>query len=246
MAKSSVIAEPEAIVSEIENHGLKLWPGRAILAVTTVIFIALLAVGYIWFVRPGKPSTDKIAARLKVQGLGLYREREYTAAAKKLDRYMVSRPGDWRTREILADAYWQTGDGRQAGVELKIISLQAPASADRFYRLGLLAGQFGRDKEAVLSLTKAVKMSPKSLTFHVELAKALAKIKEYDPAIVELDEAIKLLPANDLYAAVLFAETGDIFSQKGDVEKAKEAYRRGLAIEPGNAYLQAQLAKVGG
>ena len=95
-------------------------------------------------------------------------------------------------------------------------------------------------------MRKSVDLKPKSLLARVELAKVLAKSKQFDQSIAQWQEAVKLLPEKDLYAAIIYAELGDVLLSKGDTEKAKEAYRRGLEIEPGNVYLQAQVAATGG
>lgn len=219
---------------------------KAGVAVLAVGLIALLAAGYLGLFSTGGQKDKAAARRLKLEGQKLYQDRKYDRAAGLLDRYLASSPKDWRTRELLSRAYWQAGDSRRAFAQLKIVDRATSPDGDRLYRLGLLADQLGEMDESVAWLKKAVALKPDSMLFRIELAKSLTKLKDYDEAVVQWWEAISRLPENDLYSAVIYAELGDLLRLKGDVEQAKEAYRRGLEIEPGNAYLQAQIAAAGG
>jgi len=246
MARGSAAAGSEAVVNETSERRPKLWPGGAILAFMAGGLIVLLAAGYFWFLIPAGTKTGAATRRLKLEGQALYRAKKYDSAAKFFSRYLRAAPKDRRIRELLAQIYWQIGDGRRAFAELSIVNRRAAPEASRCYRLGLLADQLGKKDEAVVFLRQAVELKPKSLLYRIELAKSLAKQKHYDEAEAQWREALDRLPAQDLYAAVIYAELGDVLRLKGDIEKAKEAYRRGLEIEPGNIYLQAQIAGVGG
>ena len=219
---------------------------KPILVILAGGLIVILAAGYLAFFRSAKTSTLATAGRLKLQGQRLYQAKKYDRAADLLNRYVELSPKDWHTREQLAGIYWRIGDGRQAFAQLNIVNRATVPNGDRFYRLGLLADQLGKRDESVALLKKAVALKPGSMLFRVELAKSLTKLKDYDEAVVQWQEAIDRLPEKDLYAAVIYAELGDALRLKGDLEKAKEAYRRGLEIEPGNVYLQAQIAGAGG
>lgn len=233
MAQGSLVAERET-------------PLRAILVLIAGGLIVLLTAGYFWLSAPPKATLSPAVARLKAQGLSLYQEKKYDQAAGRLSRYVKSAPKDWRTREVLAEIYWQIGDGQRAFAELTAVDRAGRPDGDRLYRLGLLAGQLGKETAAVDYLRGAVELKPQSMLARVELAKVLAKNERYDESITQWQEAIKLLPEKDLYAAIIYAELGDVLRLKGDTEKAKEAYHRGLEIEPGNVYLQAQVAATGG
>ncbi|MDP1808328.1 MAG: tetratricopeptide repeat protein [Actinomycetota bacterium] len=246
MARSSVVTESEAVVSRTHKKKYRPWPSRAILVFLAGGLIVLLAVGYLGFFGSTETKTKAAAGRLKLQGQRLYRAKKYDQAADFLNRYLGLAPKDQRTRELLAQIYWQIGDGWRAFAELNIVNRSSAPNGDRFYRLGLLADQMGKRDESVVFLKKAVALKPESMLFRVELAKSLTKLEHYDEAVVQWQEAIDRLPDKDLYAAVIYAELGDVLRLKGDIEKAKEAYRRGLEIEPGNVYLQAQIAGAGG
>ncbi len=233
MAQGSLVAERET-------------PLRSVLLLIAGIFIVLLVSGYLWLFTPPKKSISPAVARLKTQGLALYREKKYEQAVGRLSRYAKAAPKDWQVREALAQVYWQLGDGERALAELSAVDTLVKPDGDRLYRMGLIAGQLGREGAAVNYLRRSLKLKPKSMLVRVELAKLFAKSERFDESIALWQEAIELLPQKDLYAAVLYAELGDVQRLKGDSEKAKEAYRRGLEIEPGNAYLQAQVAATGG
>jgi len=233
MAQGMLVAERET-------------PFRAIIICIAGGLIVLFASGYFWLSSPPKAALSPAVKRLRVQGLSLYEERKYGQAAARLSRYAKAVPSDWLVRDALAEAYWQTGDGQRAFVELTAVDRAKSPNGDRLYRLGLLADQLGKEVAAMSYLRESVRLKPKSMLARVELAKVLAKNERYDESIVHWQAAIKLLPERDLYAAIIYAELGDVLSNKGDSEKAKEAYRRGLDIEPGNVYLQARVAGTGG
>lgn len=241
-------SKPETIVKRAKGKNHKPRQSR-VAPIAPILFacgLILLSVFSVSYFGAGKSKTEAPPAKLKAQGEQLYAAGRYNRAARSLARYLKLVPDDKQTRELLSRIYWQIGDERRAFAELSAVNKSSSANGDRLYRLGLLAGQLKKKDEAVRHLRKAVDLKPNSLLFRVELAKELTKTKHYDEAVAQWQEAIYRLPEKDLYSAVIYAELGDTLRLKGDIEKAKEAYRRGLEIEPGNIYLQAQIADAGG
>lgn len=224
----------------------KARPRRVFLVFVAISLVILVSAAYfLWFGSSiNAPTQD--ASQLRLKAKNFYQAKKYAKASKIFERYIALKPRDWRVRELLADTYWRIGDTDKAFNELKMADKLAGSKADRQYKLGLLAQLVDEDSEAVTYLLKSVRSRPESLLFRVELAKIYVKTEEFDKAINEWQAAIALLPQKDIYSAVIFAELGDTFQRQGESDKAKEAYRQGLEIEPNNLYLKAQTAKIGG
>ncbi len=220
-------------------------PRKVFLIFAAIGLVFLVSAAYFLWLGPLTNAPTQDAVELRRNGANLYRAKKYVRASKYFERYIDLKPRDWRARELLADIYWRIGDTGQAFNELKLADNLAGSKADRLYKLGLLAQLVDEDAEAVTYLLKSVQSRPKSMLFRVELAKAYVKTGQFDKAINEWQAAIALLPEKDIYSAVIFAELGDTFQSAGEKDKAKEAYRLGLEIEPANLYLKAQTAKIG-
>ena len=64
---------------------------------------------------------------------------------------------------------------------------------------------------------------------------------EFEPALEDYSKAIALYPE----FAVAFANRGDVYSKKGDKERAIAEYRRALVLEPGNGIALNGLKQLG-
>jgi tetratricopeptide (TPR) repeat protein len=230
--------------SRKRKQKLPSWPSRAIIIFGLLALALPVVLAYAFLLPKKGPEPQAVAAKLMTQSTALYEEGKLDKAAVKLRDYVQLKPNDWRARERLVEIDWQLGDAEAAFIELKKVSDAAPLDADRFYRLGLLAGQVDKPAESADYLARAVELNPESVLFAAESAKALARLQRYDEAISRWNEALALVSRTDPYAATIFAEIGDVLIEKGEIDPAKETYRLGLEIEPGNLYLQAQLGKV--
>src|SRR5579863_9838096 len=86
----------------------------------------------------------------------------------------------------------------------------------------------GNFTEARRLLRQAVQQDPKdgSLWFH--LGVSCAELNQFDEAITALERARALAPAQ----ADTYFDLGLVYWRKGNVNKAKESYRAGLALRP--------------
>jgi tetratricopeptide (TPR) repeat protein len=220
------------------------WPSRAIIILGLVALALPVVLAYVFLLPKKGPEPQAVAVKLMTQSTALYEEGKLDKAAVKLRDYVQLKPNDWRARERLVEIDWQLGDVESAFSELKKVSDVAPQDADRFYRLGLLAAQVEKPEESAKYLARAVELKPDAVLFMAESAKSLTRLQRYDEAISRWNETLALVSQTDPYAATIFAEIGDVLIEKGEIDPAKETYRLGLEIEPGNLYLQAQLDQI--
>ncbi len=108
-------------------------------------------------------------------------------------------------------------------------------------RFGLGTAQFelDRNKQAIESLKKGLELQP-SPTAHYNLALALFKEKQYEPALQHLNKAISMRP--NFYKALMYK--GQINAILGRLDNAQKVLTHSLEIEPGEAKIYYYLYNV--
>jgi tetratricopeptide (TPR) repeat protein len=109
--------------------------------------------------------------------------------------------------------------------------VQTPYESYRIYHgLGLVAARQARPGEAVAHLRKAIEVYPEGPAAYTTLGGVIVNQgSDYPGAIALLERAIVLNPLNDLARDYL----GVAFLNQGNSEKAIQAFRDALAINPG-------------
>ena len=217
---------------------LKLWGIIGILAV-----VAITAGVTAYFVWPTSAAKRKIQpsarAYTKEELKNAYRKGEFKDLIPKLDAYLVDHKYDYEARSMLASALVITGNASRAVKEYQSLVDAKPDNADVLYQAGVAMGQLGRMKDAIEYLGRATKASPNVTLYHSELARLLAKDKQYDAALAEWQQVLSQTPADDRYRATVYAEMASIYVAKGQAGAAKEIVDSGLQIDPQNDYLKA-------
>lgn len=221
-----------------------------------IIILASIAVGIFFLLnssenkRPQKivkpPAKEEVKkVDLKKEAIKLYNQGKFKNALPLLEKYLKNHPKDVEARTLLASSYWLKGQVEMAAKEyLKALNFK-PNDSDLLYRLGILFRQLNQDDRAVDYLEKAVSARPEIPLYHAELAKTYTKKSLYDQSLAHWEKVLELTPEGEKYRAIIFAEIGNVYVLKGDVNKARESYQKGLAVEPENSYLKAQLEKTG-
>ncbi|TYZ58748.1 hypothetical protein PybrP1_011542 [[Pythium] brassicae (nom. inval.)] len=101
---------------------------------------------------------------------------------------------------------------------------------DVFLNLGLSMMERGLASAAVQAFTRAVEIAPNDATLHSYLGRALYADENLDDAVVALTRSLELEPS-----ATNSTLLGKILFEKGDHEKAIEAYQKSLEYQQSHA-----------
>lgn len=98
--------------------------------------------------------------------------------------------------------------------------------------LGYLWADRGENLEEALALIlRAVALDPENGAYVDSLGWVRYRLKEYAPARILLERAARLMPKD----ASVQEHLGDLYKTTGEVARARDAYRRALALESENA-----------
>jgi tetratricopeptide (TPR) repeat protein len=114
----------------------------------------------------------------------------------------------------------------------------SPAHAGAMHLLGLVALQRGRYQAAVQSITQAIGLDGRRVTFHVNLAKAYHQWGRLDEAARSYERALGVQPDH----AEALNNLGAIRKLQGDLAAAHDCYRRALDARPDYAEAHHNLA----
>jgi tetratricopeptide (TPR) repeat protein len=139
----------------------------------------------------------------------------------------------------LGAAYERKGDYEQAEQSLNKCLELAPNLAEALNYLGYMWADRGVKLEKARELIeKAVKLEPKNAAYLDSLGWVLYKLNQPKEALPKLLKAIELSEEPD---ATLYDHLGDIYTAMKDENKAREAWRKSLSVEPNEA-IQKKLA----
>jgi tetratricopeptide (TPR) repeat protein len=116
--------------------------------------------------------------------------------------------------------------------------LVEPKTAEAFQRRGQRALDRGLPARAVVDLTEANRLDPKSAEILTARALAHRARKDYDLALDDCNEALKLNPRH----VGTFNVRGCVGSDRGQFDIALKDFRRAIQLQPGNAQLHANRA----
>ncbi|MCL5292039.1 MAG: tetratricopeptide repeat protein [Actinobacteria bacterium] len=225
-------------VAQLLNGRLKyIYIGLALLVIA--------AVGVVYYGFGGRLSKAD-PARLRDESYQTYRKSDFKGAILKLQAYLRENQGDIGARNLLVTSYAQVGELASALKEAEKVVKMTPNDADALYRAGQLASELRRFETAVSYYKSAIKARPEMIQYHYRLAEVYTKLKKHDGALLEWEAVLELFPPEEPHRAVVYGKVGDIYLAKGERERAKEAYNKGLAIKPGDQQLTIKLAKAEG
>jgi tetratricopeptide (TPR) repeat protein len=122
------------------------------------------------------------------------------------------------------------GDYAQAEKYFELCLRVAPDSAEAMNYLGYMWAEHGMKLEKARELIeKAVKAEPKNAAFLDSLAWVLFKLKQPKEALPHALKAVELSEKPD---ATVYDHLGDIYAALQQPEKACEAWRKSLSVEP--------------
>lgn len=128
----------------------------------------------------------------------------------------------------MAKLYRFRGLAERADEQLQRAFTLSPRHVDAFIELGELRALQERPAEAEASLLRAVDLKRNYWKAHEALASFYYRNQRYDEAVQSYAELTRLAP--DMASA--FAGSGAAHWMRGDVDKARAAWDRSLALEP--------------
>jgi arylsulfatase A-like enzyme/Flp pilus assembly protein TadD len=145
-----------------------------------------------------------------------------------LKEILEANPSDSVARQFLAISYAKQGNLKDAIRHGKIAVELRPLSASAHYNLGSYYLGNGEDAEAGLNFKKAVDIAPAHIDARTNLAFVLLRLNQFDEALVQAQEVLKLSPDNSLGHLYL----GQAYLSKGMGEEAEAAFKRAKELDP--------------
>ena len=233
-------------VAKTSNGGDR---SRSFAALRMTILAGIIFSGAAWAQLPAgthdaDDTTHEDAANARIRDAETALEQQdYKGAAVKLKSLAVERPKDTRVLYDLGYAEERSDDEAGAAEAYAAAIAADPAVGEPRVALGLMDARAGRTEKAHTELLGAANLTAEAPVLRGRALRALAQMDEEshpDAAREELLAAVKLTgetPDDVLMGA-------DLATQAGDDVDAETAYRRALALAPGNADAMAGLAHV--
>jgi tetratricopeptide (TPR) repeat protein len=165
-------------------------------------------------------------------------------ASEILQRAIKEVPGDVRLRVSMGLLHFQNGDSGAAERELHEARRLSPDDPAILGPLIQVYQQASRYQDALATVDEAIQKTPGRAVLHLERAKILLKLRDYDGAVGAANEVLKLEPVS-LHALY---QRGAAYKMSGNATRAIIDLERVHAKEPrldntllhlGNLYLQA-------
>lgn len=161
--------------------------------------------------------------------------------AEKLFKKTISLKSKWATPyNHLGTVYLAEKDLSKAESSIKKATSLDKKYADAFYNLGVVYIEMAKENEkdskdpkpkwksAVKSLQKATTIDTRLFHAHMDLADTYRKLGEIDKAILRYRLAIETNPKDP----TAWGHLGDLYTQTGDSEKAKECFEKAALLGP--------------
>ena len=185
------------------------------------------------------PGDVGLHARL---GHLLTQEGDFARAEAAYRRALEIEPDSGELRRRLADVLDANGRSKEAIEILQLLAAQAPRDGELQARLGhvlIRSGDLDR-AEAVLRVATALDAAP--IGAQCDLADVVAAKGRPEAAI----DMLKALAAQGIRDAQLHARLGLLLQRCGDLNRAEDALRRAIELDPGNPSFGAALAAIAG
>ncbi len=124
--------------------------------------------------------------------------------------------------EYFGEFYFRQANREKAIETWNQMVSDAKSTAENYDRLARLLETKTFPTEAIEASRKAVEMMPEAYRFRVALAKRLMNNKQYDEALLEYTEAVKLAP-NDFFAEQMDDQRIELYRRQGTLVEKIEA-----------------------
>ena len=173
-------------------------------------------------------SADDRKQRFLASGDRYFAQAKYREAALEFRNAVQIDPTFGEARLKLARSLERLGDGPGAFQEYIRAADLRPDDLDGQLTAGsyLLAAR--RFDDARARAEAVINRDANNVQAHVLLGNALAGLRDFDQAIKEIEQAIELDPTR----GATFANLGLVETQRGQQDKAEEAFKRSVALKP--------------
>jgi len=137
----------------------------------------------------------KTAVAYEIRGAQALDDRKWADAIKLFREGLNVAPRDATLHQNLGTALYLSGDPRAAETEFAEAVRLLPGYAKPLFSLGVLAGEHGRDQEAIDRFTAAVAADPTMVAARASLADALRRSGKLEASIAEYIEVVKADPS---------------------------------------------------
>lgn len=159
------------------------------------------------------------------------RMERFREAIPLLEKVSGAKPDFAPAFFLLGAARERSGDHAAAVLAFRRALEIAPNFHAALNYLGYLWADRGENlEEALAMIRRAVALDPENGAYVDSLGWAHFQLKQYDRAQVYLERAIRLLPTD----STAFEHLGDLYRTLGDPQKARDQYRRAVALEGDN------------
>jgi tetratricopeptide (TPR) repeat protein len=161
-------------------------------------------------------------------GVLLAGQRQYSDAIHEFETADALQPGAFEILHDLGQAYLKNGDNEKALEVLERALKLSPDSAGTLYLMAQAYSIEGKDLDALELLVKAHKLAPRNTDVIFFMARLSMNQWFYEDAIPLLEEGLKLDPRRPNLLAAL----GECYFMMGKVDKAQEAFRTLIQVNP--------------
>jgi tetratricopeptide (TPR) repeat protein len=183
-------------------------------------------------------KADFVDAEIALGKLLLLEKRGLPEAIQNLNRALRSNPDNLNGQYALAKALKLDGEAVPSAVAFRQAAALTARDANaiqniRLSNAGLDAAHQGQLDNAIKYLREAVEQRPEVPLSHYNLGLVLADKGDLPAATAQVIAAISLMPLDVRF----YASLGRMWKKAGDLFRARRAFERGLALDPGNTRL---------
>jgi hypothetical protein len=193
------------------------------------------------------PQDEEVSRNLGLAVMAMFDRRPPDAAARKyaeaalplLEQALKRDENDWAVREALGDALWLfKRHGEAMAAFERILAAKSGKSEPELtlFRAGRLALDMNRPKTARSYLERAVRVNPWRWQYHQGLAVASFRLGEWDRAVRECLESLRLEPFGSASRSLLV----QCYLSLGARDKALAEYQTLRQLTPENRRAQLQ------
>ncbi|MFC2048588.1 tetratricopeptide repeat protein [Elusimicrobiota bacterium] len=166
---------------------------------------------------------------------------DHKRATSQLEKVLAVNPEDMNALDLLAKSYTKTAaNEKTVNIHKKILSIK-PGDARIHFELGKTYFILAEFKTALTELTVARKLDPDNKYTRMLLAKVFCRLKKYDLAEKEIDEAARLgySNSNDMHK-----ELGNIYFGQRRYKNAEAEFKEALKYDTSNTDILFQLGVI--